>query len=221
MQALHSRLTRQPRRAASLLLISLALVGAGLGVIALRRAAAGWAAPLQTATGGRALVNRQITVNSGRIEGSVQQLTAENTTLNSDAVITGDLFVLGTPTVQRNGQAQLGSTVTGTGSAQPTNHRVTLNGQANLNRLVTRTNAVALPTVAPPPAASGTRNVTLNQPAQSPGDFATIRDLTLNGNYGLLAVPPGTYRNFPANGAAALSWEPPARPNRRPTTSTT
>ena len=40
----------------------------------------------------------------------------------------------------------------------------------------------------------------LNSPGQSPGDFATIRNLTLNGNAGQLAVPAGTYGTLTGNG---------------------
>jgi hypothetical protein len=41
--------------------------------------------------------------------------------------------------------------------------------------------------------------MSINQNGQSPGDFATLRNLTLNSNVGLIAVPAGTYGNFNAN----------------------
>jgi hypothetical protein len=44
----------------------------------------------------------------------------------------------------------------------------------------------------------------LSAPGQDPGDFATIRNLTLNGSAGQVAVPPGTYGAFTANGSAAF-----------------
>ena len=55
------------------------------------------------------------------------------------------------------------------------------------------------------PAPTGTRNVVLNSPGQSPGDFATLRNLTLNGNVGQVAVPPGTYGTFIANGNSGFT----------------
>lgn len=153
----------------------------------------------QQSGGSKAIVRHGFAIN-GRIEGSVQQLNGENTTLNGGGVLTGDLLVPGTPTVRQNGQPTFGGVVQGGGSAQPTNYQITLNGNAQLGHLVTRTDPVAMPSATPPPAATGTRDVTLNNSSQSPGNFATLRDLTLNGNVGLVTVSPGTYRRFTANG---------------------
>jgi hypothetical protein len=143
--------------------------------------------------GPRATVRHGFTIN-GRIEGSVQQLTGESTTLNGGGVLTGDLLVPGVPTLHLNGNPTFGGTVQGTGSAQPTNYPVTINGSAQLGHLVTRTDPTTMPSVAAPPASTGTRDVTINNSSQSPGNFATLRDLTLNGNVGLITVPAGTYR---------------------------
>ena len=52
------------------------------------------------------------------------------------------------------------------------------------NGLTTRTDATAMPMVAAPPAPTGTRNVTINNAGQSIGDFAALKNLTLNGNIG-------------------------------------
>ncbi|HEV7744529.1 MAG TPA: hypothetical protein VGO56_06010 [Pyrinomonadaceae bacterium] len=153
--------------------------------------------------GSRALVRHGFTIN-GRIEGSVQQLTGENTTLNGGGVLTGDLLVPGVPTVHLNGSPTFGGTVPGSGSAQPTNYQVTINGGAQLGHLVTRTDPGTMPNVAAPPASTGTRDVTLNNSSQSPGNFATLRDLTLNGNVGMITVPAGTYRKFTANGGSGF-----------------
>jgi hypothetical protein len=143
---------------------------------------------------------RHAPIISGRVEGSVRQLLGENFTLNSGAVVTGDLFVPGTPTVTINGSPNYGGTLDGTGSTQPSGYFVTLNSGATLGRTVRRTDPITLAPVSPPPASQGTRSVIINTPGQSPGDFATLRDITLNSNAGLIAVPPGTYRNFIANG---------------------
>ncbi len=161
------------------------------------------ASPIEAISDRVAVVRHGPSIN-GRVEGSVRQLTAENVTLNGGAVITSGLLIPGTPQLILNGQPNFGGTREGAGSASPSNHKVTLNGNATLGHLVTRTDPIALPTVAPPPASAGTRSVTLNSPGQDPGDFATLRDLTLNGNAGMVAVPPGTYRNFTANGGSGF-----------------
>jgi len=139
---------------------------------------------------------------NGTVEGSVQVMTAEDTTLNGGAVVKGDLLVPGTPAVRLNGTPTYGGTVDGPGATTPTSHKITLNGRASLGHVIRRTDAVTLPTVAAPPPPAGTRGVSLNQSGQSPGDFATLRDLTLNGSAGAITVPPGAYGDFTANGGS-------------------
>lgn len=158
--------------------------------------------PMEAQTG-TALVRRAPTLN-GTIEGSVQVMTAENVTLNGGASVTGDLLLPGTPAVKLNGNPTYGGTLDGVGAATPTNHKVTLNGGASLGNVVRRTDPVALPTVARAPSPAGTRSVSLNNSSQSAGDFATIKNLTLNGNVGSVIVPPGTYGNFTANGGSGF-----------------
>lgn len=134
----------------------------------------------------------------GRVEGSVQQLIGEDVPLSG--VITGNLLVPGTPTVQIIGNPAFGGAVEGTGSAQPSGYKVVLNSTAQLGHLLTRTDPILLPGVAAPPPSTGARDVVLSRPGDSAGDFATVRDLILNGNVGLVAVPPGTYRRLDASG---------------------
>jgi hypothetical protein len=141
----------------------------------------------------------------GRIEGSAQQLLGENVTLNGGFTIAGDFLVPGTPTLQINGTPTFAGTIIGTGSASPTSHRVTLNGNVSLGYLRTRTDPIALPIVPPPPAPLGTRSVTITAAGQSIGNPATLRNLTLNGNVGQVVVPPGTYGNFVANGGSGFT----------------
>lgn len=150
-----------------------------------------------------ALTRRAPTLN-GRVEGSIQVMTAESVTLNGEAVVTGDLLVPGTPTIRLNGQPAFAGPLDGTGNAGPTNHTITLNGSAGLRHVIRRTDAIALPVVAAPPTPAGTRTVSLNHSGQSPGDFATLKHLTLNGGVGAVAVPPGTYGNFTANGGGGF-----------------
>jgi hypothetical protein len=143
------------------------------------------------------------TIN-GLVDGSVQVVLPESITLNSSAVVASDLMVPGTPSVQLNGTPLYAGEVNGPGGAAPSSHRVTLNGGAMLRHLVRRVDAPAWPAVAVPPAPSGTRQVVLNTPGASAGDFATLRDLTLNSNAGIVAVPPGTYGTFTANSGSGL-----------------
>lgn len=158
------------------------------------------------ATTGIALVRHAPLINgNSRVEGSLRQLTSESVTLNSGAVITADLQVPGTPTLLLNGNPTFGGTIQGTGSPQPTNFQVTLNGGTTvLGHLVNRTDPIPLASVPAPPASQGTRSVTITAAGQSGGNFATLRDLTLNGNVGMFTVPPGTYRNFIANAGSGF-----------------
>ncbi len=141
---------------------------------------------------------------SGLIEGSLEQLLGENVTLNGGFTMTGDLLVPGTPTLLKNGSPTFAGTIVGTGSASPAGYQVTLNGSCSLRYLRTRTTPVTLPAVTAPPQPAGTRIVTINSAGQSYGDATTLRDLTLNGNVGMISVPPGTYGNFTVNGGSGL-----------------
>jgi hypothetical protein len=147
---------------------------------------------------------RHAPVLNAHVDGSVQVLLGEGITFNGNAGLSGDLLVPGTPAVQLNGQPVYVGPRTGPGGASPSNYTVTLNGGATLRYLVSRIDPVAFPTVAAPPAPAGTRNVSINNAGQEPGDFATLRNLTLNGNAGTVAVPAGTYGSFTANGSSVL-----------------
>lgn len=147
---------------------------------------------------------RHLSSLNGAIDGSVQVTLGEDITLNGSAWISGDLLVPGTPTVKRNGNPTFGGTTVATGPATPSGYTLTLNGGSALHQLVTRVNPPAFPTLPAVPAPAGTRNVTLNNASQSVGSFATLRDLTINGNIPALAVPAGTYGSFTVNGNNTL-----------------
>ncbi len=142
---------------------------------------------------------RHAPVLNGTVDGSVQVMLPESVTLNSRAAIGTDLLLPGSPTLQINGAPSYAGTVDAAGAAGPASHRVTLNGGAALRHVVRRVDAPAWPAVALPPAPPGTRSVALNSPGASPGDFATLRNLTLNSGAGIVAVPPGSYGIFAAN----------------------
>ena len=160
-------------------------------------------ADLSAQATGTARVRHAPTLN-GNVDGSVQQMLPESVTFNGGSSITGDLLLPGTPTVRLNGNPNYAGTVDGAGSASPLSHRVTLNSNSSLRHVVRRSDAVALPAVAAPPPPTGTRSVNINSANQSHGNFATLRNLTLNGNVGQFTIPAGTYGNFTANGGSGF-----------------
>jgi hypothetical protein len=107
------------------------------------------------------------------------------------------------PTVRLNGSPVYGGTQDGTGAATPANALITLNGGAKLRHVIRRTPTQPLATVTAPPAPAGTRNVSINSAGQSPGDFATIRNLTLNSGAGQVTLPAGTYGTITANSSTS------------------
>jgi hypothetical protein len=152
-----------------------------------------------------ALVNRAPTFNSGILEGSIRQMLGESVALNGSTTISGDLFAPGLPNVSLNGSPNYGGTLDGSGATTPTNYTVTLNSNVTLGHVVRRTDPVPLPTVTAPTAPTGTRNVTLNNPSDPVGDWATVRNLTLNSNAGQVAAPAGAYGDFTANGGSGFT----------------
>jgi len=148
---------------------------------------------------------RHAPVINGEIEGSVQVLLPESITLNGSAVIIGDLLVPGVPALTLNGKPSFGGVLSGTGSATPTNHRITLNGGALLRHLVNRVDAIAMPVVAAPATPAGTRTVTLNNASQVIGDAKTLLNLTLNGSGAKAALPAGAYGYVTLNGNSVLT----------------
>jgi len=152
-----------------------------------------------------ALVRHAPTLNGG-LDGSIQVLAGENLFLNSNAWISDDLLLPGTPIVRLNGLPQYAGLRSSGGSEQPSGYVLTLNDGALMRYLVSRTNPIALSNVALPPLPAGTRNVTLNNAGQTPGNFSTLRNLTLNSNVGTIAVPPGGYGTFTANGGSGFAF---------------
>lgn len=151
-----------------------------------------------------ALIRKGPRLNSGDVEGSLQILTADDVTLNGQARITDKLYIPGAPKVKVNGNAAIGTTTDSTGSATPTNHEIKLSGQATIGTLVRRTAAAAMPTVAAPPAPTGTRNVSVNSPLDPIGSWLTVKNLTLNGAAGAVVVPAGTYGDITVNGSSSI-----------------
>jgi hypothetical protein len=151
----------------------------------------------------RELVNHSPTID-GMIFADVQMMQPESVFGNSTTFFPGSLFVPGTPLLQLNGSPNFGGTVDGSGSMLPTGYIVIINSGATLGNIVRWTDPVPLSPVAPPPPPTGTRSVVLSNPSDDPGNFATLRDLTLNSNVGPVVVPPGTYGNFIANSGSGF-----------------
>ncbi len=150
-----------------------------------------------------ALVRHGLTLD-GSIDGSVQVLTGEATTLNGNAGITGDLLVPGRPVVQINGHPTFAGVKDNGGTFTTSAYTVSLNGGALLRYLVRGVDPLPLPTVPTPPVSVGTRDVVLNGPGVGIGDPSTLRDLTLNGRAGIVTIPAGTYGDFIANGGSGF-----------------
>jgi rhamnogalacturonan endolyase len=150
-----------------------------------------------------ALVRRASVLN-GVLEGSLQMLAGGTTALNSGATLSGDFLVPGVPQILINGQPTYAGQKTGPGQGTPSNYSVTLNNGAVLRYLVTRVDPIEMPIVPLPPAPSGTRSVTISRASDAVGDFATLRNLTLNSG-AKVAVPPGNYGSFITNGSATLT----------------
>jgi rhamnogalacturonan endolyase len=150
-----------------------------------------------------ALVRHAPTLN-GDLDGSLQLIGGESFAINGSGSISSDLLVPGTPTVKLNGHPLFAGIVDAAGAVTPTNYTVTLNGGAVSRYLVRRVDPLAMPVVTAPAAPAGTRDVNLNKASDTAGDFATIRNLTLNGNAGTRAVPAGVYGNITINGNSSV-----------------
>jgi hypothetical protein len=105
-----------------------------------------------------AVVRHAPQLNSGRVEGTLWQLTGEATLLDGTDTITSDLLVPGTPAVTAAASASYGGTVEGSESSQPSGYTVLIRGSASLRHVVTRTDPIELEDVAFPPSPQGTRD---------------------------------------------------------------
>ncbi len=141
---------------------------------------------------------------NGDLDGSLQLLSGESFAVNGSGSVSVDLLVPGTPAVQVNGNPVFAGVVDSAGAIMPTNYGVTLNSGAVVRWVLRRVDPIAMPEVTAPATPTGTRHVILNSATQSPGNFATIRNLTLNGNAGTVTVPEGVYGSFTVNGNSRL-----------------
>ncbi|MEO6994211.1 MAG: tandem-95 repeat protein, partial [Lacunisphaera sp.] len=140
---------------------------------------------------------------NGKVDGSLQQMSAEGVTFNGGANVTGDLSVPGTPTIQLNGTPAYSGTLQGSGTSSPSNYTIMLNSGASLRHVIRRTDAVSLPTVGAVAPPTGTTSVTVNSAGQAIA-WATLKNLTLNSNAGQHTVPAGTYGSFNAGSGSGF-----------------
>ncbi|HEX6623534.1 MAG TPA: hypothetical protein VF064_07460, partial [Pyrinomonadaceae bacterium] len=152
-----------------------------------------------------AVVRHAPQLDSGRVEGALWQLLPETVVLDGTDVITSDLLVPGTPTVTvGGGNPSFDGVIEGVENTQPTGYSVSISNNAVLRHVITRTDPIRLMPVLYPHVPAGTRDVSLSNSNQTIGDPATLRHLTLSGQAGAVAVPPGTYGRFSAGGHTAF-----------------
>lgn len=139
---------------------------------------------------------------NGTVIGSIRHLTGNGFNLNSGALITGDIYTPGTPTVRFNGNPTFGEVVEGDGSSWPYGYWIHINNGSEMGNLVIRTDGESLPQVTAPSSPTGWQNWTINSPSAprpASADFWKVRNLNINSNGGNVDVPPGAYGNFVAN----------------------
>ncbi|MDP0499536.1 MAG: Ig-like domain-containing protein [Verrucomicrobiota bacterium JB022] len=148
------------------------------------------------------LVYKNIELN-GVIEGNVLQVHPESVILNSGAEISGDLYVVGSPSIVTQG-GKLGQIVEGGSVGEPIGSVVTLNHGSTLATLKINSNPPVWPAAATylPPA--GSRWITLSLPSDALGEAASIKGLTLNQGAGSHALPAGSYGSWSINAGSAL-----------------
>jgi hypothetical protein len=138
----------------------------------------------------------------GGIDGSLQVASPEDVALAGRAWISGDLIVPGMPGVLTNGTPTLVGLREGAGSPTPATHQVTLSGAATVRYIVRRVDPVSFPTVATPPAPTGTRDVVIATAQHLPTDWSVVRDIAIVGDAGDISVPPGTFGELRVNGTS-------------------
>jgi hypothetical protein len=141
---------------------------------------------------------------TGGIDGSLQILSPENVVLRGNAWISGDLLVPGTPSLALHGLPMIAGTYDATGVEHPSDYTVSIDGGSVIRYLVRRIDPLTMPVVAPPPLPIGSRDVTVDAANSTVGDFATIRDLTLDNASTELAVPAGSYGVLTARGGGGF-----------------
>ncbi|MGH9760619.1 MAG: hypothetical protein ACREDR_21665, partial [Blastocatellia bacterium] len=153
------------------------------------------------------------TLNTGLIQGTMRVFQGQNFNYNGGMVQTGDLFVVGTPTINILSPSSSGGTVTDGGSSTPTGYTITLQGGAKVEgKIHIHADPVPLPSGIPTsvPSPSGTRTVNINSPSDVSqiGDWSTVRNLNVNPSGLAFNVPPGNYGQFTLNNGGTFNFGP-------------
>jgi RHS repeat-associated protein len=150
--------------------------------------------------------------SSGRIEGSLRVFSSENFSYGSPFTQTGDIYVVGTPTIKLNSGASYAGLVDDGGAATPSGYTITLNSNVILpGRIHQHADPVALPAVPTAvPAPAGTRTVSIASPSDVSliGNWATVKDLKVSASGVVIEVPPGNYGAFTVSGKSQLNFSP-------------
>ncbi|MBD5778291.1 tandem-95 repeat protein [Pelagicoccus sp. NFK12] len=149
------------------------------------------------------IIEHPPTIN-GLVDGDIRFNKEGVLNLNSGAEISGILKVPGTPTVKINANGFVGEILEGEGSVYPSNYRVHVNGSAIVSTVLTKSDPEPLSHPKSAIAPSGYRKVTINSPFDDPGDFATIRDFSVNSEGLSFHVSPGAYGRFSLSNGSEL-----------------
>lgn len=142
---------------------------------------------------------------NGHVDGSIRVLLGESGNVLSGTVVSGDLLVPGTPSLNINSATTYNGTVVGTGNSSPTGYTLNINNNVSLRHVVTKTDPISLPPALGPYKPGGKASLSLNS-GQTVSDFLIVQNITLNPNYGQLVVPQGNYGDFIAISNAGFTF---------------
>jgi RHS repeat-associated protein len=151
-------------------------------------------------------------VNSGHVQGSMRVFAGKSFSLNYGTTITGDLYVVGTPTlISTHHNSTYGGTVADGGAASPSGYKITLNNQSVISgKIRTCANALPLPSDIPTSVTTpnGTRTVNIDTAADvsAIGNWSTLLNLNVNVPNLVINVPPGNYGRIGVNAASRLNF---------------
>ncbi|MEM7790578.1 MAG: Ig-like domain-containing protein, partial [Verrucomicrobiota bacterium] len=152
---------------------------------------------------------------NGLVEGDLFQLTGQSVNLNSSARIEGTWFLPGTPNlILQGGVLESGAITHGNGPVDPSGYTIRLNSNSYVEAMTDRTLLVDLPSAGVAQPSSGNRSVHINNPSNSIGDPATLKNLTINASNVEVALPGGAYNQLSVNGHSRLRLGTPGASER-------
>ncbi|WOO40240.1 tandem-95 repeat protein [Rubellicoccus peritrichatus] len=145
------------------------------------------------------LVDKAPSVNGGTVTGDLWQLSGQGGNINSGFTLNGDWLFPGTPNFNFNGAPDYSGVEAGDGSSSPSGYWWTINSGVMLGYLRTQIDPTSLLAASSAQSPTGSRTAHLNSSSDSPGDFATLRNLTIQNQVGEVSIPPGAYGDFTIN----------------------